>query len=71
MIKDEAIQTRLRHVDIHNHWLRQATRNGDIKIRWVATADMIADGLTKPLNREKHAAFMHQLGLTDIKNLID
>lgn len=27
MIKDEAIQTRLREVDIHNHWLCQATRN--------------------------------------------
>lgn len=71
MIKDEAIQTRLRHVDIHNHWLRQATRNGDIKIRWIATANMIADGLTKPLNREKHAAFIRQLCLTDIKDLID
>lgn len=32
---------------------------------------MIADGLTKSLNREKHAAFIYQLGLTDIKDLID
>jgi len=31
---------------------------------------MVADGLTKALPRQKHKAFIHQLNLIDIKDLI-
>ncbi|KAL3704338.1 hypothetical protein TMatcc_010029 [Talaromyces marneffei ATCC 18224] len=70
MIKHEAIQTRLRHVDIHNHWLREKVKNKEINIRWVDTNSMPADGLTKPLLAEKHARFIEQLGLVDISSRI-
>ena len=56
--------TKLRHVDIHQHWLRQEVQNGRRSIHWVPTADMPADGLTKPLNRQNHERFVKQLGLT-------
>uniref|UniRef100_A0A093UNR6 Retrovirus-related Pol polyprotein from transposon TNT 1-94 n=2 Tax=Talaromyces marneffei PM1 TaxID=1077442 RepID=A0A093UNR6_TALMA len=70
MIKNEAIQTRLRHIDIHNHWLREKVQNKEINIRWTDTNSMPADGLTKPLLSEKHALFIEQLGLIDISRLI-
>ena len=57
---------KLRHVDIHNHWLRQETQNGKIALQWIPTAEMPADGLTKPLPAQKHAAFVEQLNLVDI-----
>jgi hypothetical protein len=41
--------TKLRHIDIHRHWLRQEVQEGKIKIDWLATAEMPADGLTKAL----------------------
>jgi hypothetical protein len=63
------LTTKLRHIDIRQHWLRQLvhaplerrdTRDGyvnaNLKIEWIATADMVADGLTKRLTREKHQA---------------
>jgi hypothetical protein len=60
------IQTKLHHIDIHNHWLRQEVRDARIGVRWVPTTEMPADGLTKPLPRQRHEAFIRQLGLVDI-----
>ena len=41
--------TKLKHVDIHQHWLRQETEKGTVRIEWVSTSQMLADGLTKAL----------------------
>jgi hypothetical protein len=68
--KNEAFQTRLRHVDIHNHWLREKVLNREIDIEWIPTNNMVADGLTKALPTEKHKEFMKQLNLVDIHDLI-
>ena len=71
MIKDSPkLVTKLKHIDIHQHWLRQEVANGNINIKWVSTNDMIADGLTKALPGQKHAEFLKQLNLVDIKHLI-
>ena len=43
------LHTKLRHVDIHNHWIRQEVTEGRIRVEYVQLADMIADGLTKAL----------------------
>jgi hypothetical protein len=58
--------TKLKHVDIHSHWLRQEVQANSIKLEWIPTADMPADGLTKALSVQKHAAFIEQLNLVDI-----
>ena len=60
------LETRLRHVDIHQHWLRQEVQHGTISIKWLPTAQMPADGLTKALPAQKHATFLRQLNLVDI-----
>jgi hypothetical protein len=60
------LQTALKHVDIHQCWLRQEVQSKKIKVEWIATADMVADGLTKMLSPQKHAEFVRQLNLVDI-----
>jgi hypothetical protein len=60
------ITTKLRHVDIQQHWLRERVERGDFKVEWASTNDLIADGLTKPLNRQKHERFVGLLGLVDL-----
>jgi hypothetical protein len=43
-----------------------------VKLEYIATDDMVADGLTKPLLPVKHARFIQQLGLVkmaDIENI--
>jgi hypothetical protein len=62
--------TKLKHIDIHNHWLRQEVQNGNLLIEWISTLEMPADGLTKALPRQKHDEFVRQLGLVDTSNLI-
>jgi hypothetical protein len=64
------LTTKLKHVDVLHHWLRQEASQGNIHIEWVPTTEMTADGLTKALPRQKHDTFIKQLGLIDISNLI-
>jgi len=66
----DRIQTKLRHVDIHQMWLRQEVDSGRIAVEWKPTAEMPADGFTKLLPRQKHENFIRQLGLKDIHHLI-
>ena len=63
-------EIKLRHVDIHRHWLRQEVQAGRIHTKWVPTAEMAADGLTKVLPRQKHEEFIRQLRLVDITSII-
>lgn len=65
------LRTRLRHIDIHQHWLRQEVQAGRVPVEWVSTENMPADGLTKILPRQSHARFVRQLGLEDIEHLVD
>jgi hypothetical protein len=68
--EDVGFETKLRHIDIHHHWLRQEVRAGRIAISWVPTASMVADGLTKVLSRQKHENFIRLLRMVDIGYLI-
>jgi hypothetical protein len=63
--------TKLRHVDIHQHWLRQEVQNGEIDINWVSTDNMKADGFTKALPAQSFARFIRQLNLVDIQASVD
>ena len=64
------LSTKLRHVDIHNHWLRQEYAERRVLFKWTPTNDMIADGLTKALPRQRHEAFVKQIKLDDISERI-
>ena len=64
------LNTKLRHVDIHHHWLRQEVQGNRLRIHWIKTADMIADGLTKALPNQKHENFIRQIGLTDVSKYL-
>jgi len=62
------LQTKLRHVDIHNHWLRQEVANRQIKVEYMQSSEMIADGFTKVLPGNKWPGFLHQVGLTEVSH---
>ncbi len=62
------LPTKLRHVDVHQHWLRQEVLAGNLHVTWVPTAEMPSDGLTKSLSRQKHERFVNLLGLVDISD---
>lgn len=64
------LATKLKHIDIHHHWLRQEVQDQRLHLKWIPTNSMPADGLTKALPGQKHNTFIQQLGLVDIKHLI-
>ena len=61
------LQTKLRHVDIHNHWLRQEVQSGTIAVQYIASNEMLADGFTKALPTTRWSSFLQQLGMEDMK----
>ena len=63
--------TKLRHVDIHQSWLRQEVQAGNIDVHWIPTGDMPADGLTKILSRQQHEKFVALLRLVDVGMLVN
>ena len=62
--------TKLKHIDVHHHWLRQEASAGKFKVEWVKSADMPADGLTKALPAQQFQAFLRQINMVDIQALI-
>jgi hypothetical protein len=64
------LATKLKHIDIHHHWLRQEVQDQKLQLKWIPTNNMPADGLTKALPTQKHLQFIKQLGLIDIKHLV-
>lgn len=65
------LTSKLKHVDIHNLWLRQIHKDGKFAVDWVQTKDMPADGFTKALSTDKHNHFVKQLGLVNLSSRID
>jgi hypothetical protein len=65
------LDTKLKHVDIHKHWLRQKIQTNRISVNWCLTAEMSADDFIKMLSRQKHEKFLRQFHLIDITHLIN
>lgn len=67
----EKLQTKLRHVNIHNHWLGQEPTWRATSVEYIKTEDMIADGLTKALTNTLFSKFTEQLELVDIQERLE
>ena len=63
------IQTALRHVDIHNCWIRQEVKKGSFEVKYLPINEMLADGLTKALDRGKFGQFVAQLGFIPLPEI--
>jgi hypothetical protein len=59
------LQTKLRHIDIHSHWLQQEVQRGSITLTWQESKKMMADGLTKALSRGPFDLFTDMIKLVD------
>src|SRR5436189_4250419 len=73
LIMEESMKLsiKLRHVDIHNHWLCQEYAERRVLFNWTSTRDMIADGLIKALSSQQHEVFVKLIKLNDITQRIE
>lgn len=51
--ESEAYRPRTKHIDIRFHHLREKVEKRIIQLEYVATNEMVADSLTKPVSKEK------------------
>ncbi len=56
-------KARTRTIDIRYKWVIEQAERKSLKVEHVSGIDMPADGLTKPLAKEKHAGFVRLLGI--------
>ena len=70
LLKEDSakLNTKLRHVDIHQHWLRQEYTARRVLFEWIPTTEMIADGFTKALPKQKFQNFVQMVGMVDISD---
>lgn len=54
---------RMKHLDLHFFWLRDAVENGAITLSYLPTGEMPADTLMKPLTRQKVMECRKMMGL--------
>ena len=55
--RNPEFHSRSKHVDIQYHFLRQHVDIGTVELKFIPSDKMAADGLTKPLSRQKHNSF--------------
>ena len=61
--KDHQYHARTKHIDIRFHFIRWVVENGQIRLIYCPTDDMVADTLTKALPSPKVKHFAVELGL--------
>ena len=69
--EESRFKTKLRHVDIPHHWLRQEVQAKRVNLEWCPIAKMPADGLTKQLSRQRHERFVQMLGLANLQSALE
>jgi len=57
---------RTKHIDIQYHFIRECVQNNKIDLKYCPTSDMVADGMTKALARERHMDLLAKMGVGDI-----
>ena len=63
MAKNPKYHGRAKHIDIQQHWIREWVEDGSVRLKYIPTAEQVADGLTKPLSFEKFERFRLMLGV--------
>jgi hypothetical protein len=63
LTKNPYLHERSRHIDIKYHYIRDLVQQGKLRIEYIPTSKMVADGFTKPLERMAFNRFKAQLGM--------
>ena len=51
MSKQQFCSSSTRHMKIKYHYIRQLVKSGDVEVKYIPTTTMVADMMTKPLDR--------------------
>jgi hypothetical protein len=63
LVENPQYHQKTKHIDVQYYYVRQEVQSNHIDLYYMPTDQMPADGLTKPLTKEKHLKFLGLLGL--------
>ena len=66
LVHDPGYHARTKHIEVQYHFVRDEFEKGTIKFKFCPTANMLADGMTKPLPRPAFQDKRTRIGLTDL-----
>ena len=61
--KDNKFHSRMKHIDLRYHFIREAVDEGKINVLYLPTADNVADIFTKALARPRFELLVEKLGV--------
>ena len=61
--KEQIPYRRTKHIDVRNHFVREATQSKMVELHVISTNEMISDVLIRPVTASKHAKFIEALRL--------
>ena len=67
MAKNPVGHARTKHIDIHYHLVPEGVQDGVIALKYIATDEIIADILTKPLPKHRFEKLVAELGMKTVK----
>jgi hypothetical protein len=65
LTKNPHLDERSKHIDIRYHFIRDLAEKGLVDVEYVHSMEMVADGMTKPLERIVFERFKRQLEVVD------
>jgi hypothetical protein len=68
LVKNPHLHERSKHIDIQYHHIRDLEEKKKITVSYIPTTEMIADGMTKPLDRTAFLRFKELMGLTSSRS---
>jgi hypothetical protein len=61
----ESQNRRTRHINVRYHYIRDCVKSGAITPHYTPTSDMLINGFTKTLDRQKFSTFVSSIGIRD------
>ena len=65
MSKNLILYSRIKHIDIRHHFIKDHVLNGIVFLDYVCIKDQLVDIFTKPLNEERFSHLRRELGIFD------
>ena len=60
---------RIKHIDVHHHFIRDHQQKRDICIESVGTEDQLTDIFPKPLDEKRFCKLRNELNILDFSNM--
>ena len=69
LVKNPVSHSKTKHIDIRFHFVREALKNGVIKVKYCPTEKMLADLFTKPIPRSSFESIRRSPGVANLGEL--